>query len=907
MEEEKNLAAEEKAAADLDNSTAEKEAAPIEGEHQGIDFSGVEALSKSEFVPEKWYVSLGHTLAEFLVSALLFLGGFLLDILKALWQVVVGLVFGIKAIVTGIGRFFRGLARIWREGDYGVKVSFGLFGFGNFKVGQIADGIIFLVVEILYLFYMSAVGGSAVVNLIFIGESGRKAVGLLPEGGILTNMDSVRFLILGIFTIIATLAFIYVWYSAIKSAYDGYIIKHNFDFLVAKEDALEVVKNKDKYPGLFTEVNKTYKGREITKLKFISKKAVYKLMRNEYGYPRLSALYISYVDFKRVNKRYPNALQVFFQNIKDGFYARYDKVRNKIRAGKWSNVFAKYLDWKPKAKPSRYGEETVENELSAQINRHRHTYDKYNDYIPQTRDMDGLLKLFDNPLLVEAAIYARDEVSVRNGLEPISMNEHLKPKVAATRIIGAFECSFEDAALAATLYLKKGGLPALEAAGEKLHAKKDAFVEANRTARLASVSGVRKAYTDYEKLRADFDQGKEVFFSTLKNEYGLIKEDADRIYADYSLEIRIGGDETVIKDHLAQRGERYEKLAKTHEEFPFHGQPMHFKRKAKQYLDEKFAVTVMALPVLGALITSIIPLIFSIVIAFTNYNWHALPADDNASLGIFDWSLEGFSKLFSMGNGSIGATFVYILGWTIVWAFFATFLNYILGIVLALMINNKHIKFKGFWRTLFVISIAIPQFITLLGMSKILGDGGPLNTLFYDLGWVNSLSGFWLNNIEHRAISVKITIILVNCWIGIPYTMLSTSGILMNIPEDLYESARIDGASPWTQFWKITMPYILFVTGPSLLTTFIGNINNFNVIYFLTGGGPNDAGTLGLTNNAGMTDLLITWLYKMTVSAAQKQYATGSVLGIVIFAICAFFSLIVYKRMGSTQNEEAFQ
>lgn len=72
----------------------------------------------------------------------------------------------------------------------------------------------------------------------------------------------------------------------------------------------------------------------------------------------------------------------------------------------------------------------------------------------------------------------------------------------------------------------------------------------------------------------------------------------------------------------------------------------------------------------------------------------------------------------------------------------------------------------------------------------------------------------------------------MNLWIGIPYSVLSNTGILMNIPNDLYESARIDGASPVKQFFKITLPYIIFVTAPATITQFIGNINNFNVIYF---------------------------------------------------------------------------
>jgi arabinogalactan oligomer/maltooligosaccharide transport system permease protein len=260
------------------------------------------------------------------------------------------------------------------------------------------------------------------------------------------------------------------------------------------------------------------------------------------------------------------------------------------------------------------------------------------------------------------------------------------------------------------------------------------------------------------------------------------------------------------------------------------------------------------------------------------------------------------------GSNLIGQTFMYILGWTIVWAIFATFTNYILGIVLALLINKKSIKFKSVYRTFFVISIAIPQFVTLLAMSKILGPGGPINAMAHAANPEIRLDTWWLNDPANQGLSAKICLILVNVWIGIPYTMLSTSGILLNIPEDLYESASIDGANPWTQFWKITMPYILFVTGPSLLTSFIGNINNFNVIFFLTGGGPSSTRKIGILNpSAGYTDLLITFLFKITVNSSSHQYALGSVIGILVFAICAFFSLIMYSRMGSTQNEEAFQ
>ena len=148
----------------------------------------------------------------------------------------------------------------------------------------------------------------------------------------------------------------------------------------------------------------------------------------------------------------------------------------------------------------------------------------------------------------------------------------------------------------------------------------------------------------------------------------------------------------------------------------------------------------------------------------------------------------------------------------------------------------------------------------------------------------------------------RITIIVINCWVGIPYLMLISTGILMNIPEDLYESARIDGANPFQMFVKITLPYMLFVTGPYLLTQFTGNLNNFNIIYLLSGGGPQ---SMQLEGSAGSTDLLVTWLYKMTVN--DTNYCMAAVIGIMVFVVTAVISLIVYGMLPSVKDEEGFQ
>jgi arabinogalactan oligomer/maltooligosaccharide transport system permease protein len=311
----------------------------------------------------------------------------------------------------------------------------------------------------------------------------------------------------------------------------------------------------------------------------------------------------------------------------------------------------------------------------------------------------------------------------------------------------------------------------------------------------------------------------------------------------------------------------------------------------KNLFDKNFHKTLITLPALGVVLTVILPLIFMVLIAFTNFDRSHQPPGK-----LFTWvGLQNFKDIF-WDNPLKSYTFSRLLIWTIIWAICATFSNYIFGMILALMINKKGIRFKGFWRTIFVATIAVPQFVTLLLMSRLLHNLGPLNVLLQNLGIISEPIKFLMDGT-----TAKIVAIVVNMWVGIPYTMLITSGILMNIPEDLYESARIDGAGPVSIFSKITLPYMLFVTTPYLIVQFIGNINNFNVIYLLTAGGP-----LSLDYfQAGETDLLVTWLYKLTIN--EQNYGLASAIGIIVFAICATISLITYNKSSSVQKEDTFQ
>ncbi|MCQ2520213.1 MAG: sugar ABC transporter permease [Lachnospiraceae bacterium] len=318
----------------------------------------------------------------------------------------------------------------------------------------------------------------------------------------------------------------------------------------------------------------------------------------------------------------------------------------------------------------------------------------------------------------------------------------------------------------------------------------------------------------------------------------------------------------------------------------------------KSLVDEGFYKTLLALPVVGIFTFTVLPIVFMILVAFTNYDG----THDGYVTNLFNWvGFENFFKLFEFnGSGNYGSVFVGILGWTIVWAFFATFSNYFLGILTALMINRKSIKFKKLWRTIFVLTIAIPQFISLLYVSKMFDKSGLINGFLVNSGILTTPYDFW-----GHAFSARLLVILINIWIGVPYLMLIATGILLNIPADLYEAARIDGANPRQQFFHITMPYMLFVTGPYLLTSFTGNMNNFNVIYLLSAGGPTNSAASSASGSVGYTDLLVTWLFKIT-TGAESQYYMASVIGIVIFVVVATITLIVYNLLPSNKNEGDF-
>ncbi|MEX2540184.1 MAG: sugar ABC transporter permease [Trueperaceae bacterium] len=231
-----------------------------------------------------------------------------------------------------------------------------------------------------------------------------------------------------------------------------------------------------------------------------------------------------------------------------------------------------------------------------------------------------------------------------------------------------------------------------------------------------------------------------------------------------------------------------------------------------------------------------------------------------------------------------------VFTWNLVFASVSVLVVAVLGVLLAILLNNRSLAFRGLYRTLLIIPWAIPGVISIQMWQALLNHQfGSINRLLgllgiYPIPWL--LDPLW----------AKAAVLLVNGWLGFPFMMVAALGALSTIPDELYEAARIDGASPLQALREVTLPLLYPPMLPVLLTAFAFNFNNFNVIYLLTGGGPAQEGRLATAQG---TDILISWAYKTAFSSAgQTAYGLGAAISIVIFLVTVAISFLNFRLTG---------
>ncbi|WP_280806736.1 carbohydrate ABC transporter permease [Vibrio mytili] len=282
----------------------------------------------------------------------------------------------------------------------------------------------------------------------------------------------------------------------------------------------------------------------------------------------------------------------------------------------------------------------------------------------------------------------------------------------------------------------------------------------------------------------------------------------------------------------------------------------------------------------------VFPIIFGFAIGFTNYNLYNSPPAK-----LVDWvGLKNFFNIFQINLWR--NTFIDVLQWTVVWTLVASTLQCTVGVLLAILVNQKDLKFKPLIRTIFILPWAVPGFVTILIFTGMFNDSfGVINNVILDFFGIEPKA--WLTD----PFWTKVALIMIQTWLGFPFVFAMTTGVLQAIPNDLYEAATMDGASKFQQLRTITLPLVLYSIAPILITQYTFNFNNFNIIYLFNNGGPAVIGS-----NAGGTDILVSWIYKLTMSSSQYGIASAITLLLSIFVV----GIALWQfRMTKSFKEEA--
>ncbi|MEK5393219.1 sugar ABC transporter permease [Margalitia sp. FSL K6-0131] len=310
------------------------------------------------------------------------------------------------------------------------------------------------------------------------------------------------------------------------------------------------------------------------------------------------------------------------------------------------------------------------------------------------------------------------------------------------------------------------------------------------------------------------------------------------------------------------------------------------RQQYRNVVDKGFPYLILSPGMFLLIFVVIFPILFVVLLAFTNYDlYHSPPAK------LVDW--VGFKNFTDIVKLNIWrSTFIDVFSWTVIWTFVATTFQIAIGIFLAVLVNQKDLKFKKLFRTILILPWAVPAFVSILVFAGMFNDTfGTINNDILAFFGIDPIP--WLTN----PFWTKVALIMIQSWLGFPFIFAMVTGVLQSIPGELYEAATVDGATIWQQFKRITLPMILFSIAPILITQYTFNFNNFNIIYLFNGGGPAVPG-----QTAGGTDILISWIYNLTLET--KQYAKAAAITLILSIIVISVAIWQFRRTKSFQEED---
>lgn len=317
--------------------------------------------------------------------------------------------------------------------------------------------------------------------------------------------------------------------------------------------------------------------------------------------------------------------------------------------------------------------------------------------------------------------------------------------------------------------------------------------------------------------------------------------------------------------------------------------PMTLKETMTSLYENGFPYLLIIPAYLAMAFAIVFPVVVTLFIAFTNYDFRHIPPQR-----LLDWvGIKNFMNMVELST--FRQAFGAVLSWTFIWTFAASTLQIIIGVATAIIANQEFIKFKRLFGVIFLLPWAVPAFISIMSFGNFFNDSiGAMNIQVLPfiekfLPFVNFGIVPWKTNADFT----KIALIMIQGWLGFPYIYVLVSGILQSIPADLYEAATVDGATAWQKFRQITLPMILAVAAPTFISQYTFNFNNFSIIYLFNNGGPGSVG-----GGAGATDILISWIYKLTTQTSP-QFSMASAVTLVISLIVISVSLISFKKFNA--------
>lgn len=299
----------------------------------------------------------------------------------------------------------------------------------------------------------------------------------------------------------------------------------------------------------------------------------------------------------------------------------------------------------------------------------------------------------------------------------------------------------------------------------------------------------------------------------------------------------------------------------------------------------------LAPALISILVLSILPILYTVFMAFTDYSLK----NQNFGYGTENgWHIVGLYQFERILTGPLKNQFFPLLIWTVIFTTISTLGAFLIGLIFAMVLSDKNMKESFIYKGLLVIPWALPGAITIISFKGLFNsEYGAINAILQQLNLINDPI-MWLTT----PLAARIAVILVNLWLGFPYMMNVCIGALSSISDTYYEAAKIDGATRWQQFIKITLPSISSVSYPLLISNFAFNFNNINSAYLLTEGGPSKAES----SFAGWTDIIGSSAYKMSTS--NGNFALGAAMSILLFIIIGAISLINMRMSGQFKEAQ---